>query len=476
MTARPAPVASGLVALLESRRLLWALVLLLLAAKQLVLLSTLELGRDVSTMSFAFGGYIEGLIERGQFSSCAEDRCEHASRMPLLPLVSAALATISRDMLIVGMLKNVLLSGLFLVGVHFILRHAGTLRQSIAVTANLGLLFVVTSPALIKHAGMPLYEEGYLVEMLFLYWLCFMILLVSVFDRRIDVGKANIAGLFVLLGVMQFLLKETMISLMVVMAVGLAILAAVEGRRLINPAALGLMAAGALSLAGWVAYNSAHAGSLAVFTTFNGENRFNGANPYTMALYPDISPDRIYDSDRAVLRDGTVIELPKQRLRHEFPTDRAWDAYYRDKAKTWIREHPDQWRAFTIEKIENFFLSIEKTPYSTAAIYAPPQGLTKQLYDGAVAVWLVWGRVLQAIFAGIALLALVRGPWTVRFLTLGCVLGALAYASPYLVGFNYERHISPYLLLLALSTVFLASPAHRVLTGRQQEPPTGEMT
>lgn len=215
------------------------------------------------------------------------------------------------------------------------------------------------------------------------------------------------------------------------------------------------MVLGLSCLGAWAAYNSLSTGRIAIFTTFNGENRFHGANPTTAALYPDIAPDRIFDSERAVLRDGTVVEIPDLKRRQDFPTDKAWDTYYREKAASWIAGNPEAFRAYTVKKVQNFFLSIDKTPRSTYAVYQEPPTRMLRLYNTLVAWWLVWGRVVQFVFLGVVILVLVTGPWSGRFTAVGITLAALAYASPYLVGLNYERHIAPFLLVLAAGTVFL---------------------
>ena len=375
--------------------------------------------------------------------------------MPALPMISAGLGLISRSMLDVTIMKNFLWSGLFLAGVYFVLAHAGRFRQMTLRTVNLGLLFAVTSPALFKHAGVPFYEEAYLIELLCLFWLCFMLLLATVWTRDSGVDKPRIAGLFLLLGILAFLFKETMLGLTVVALTGTLVLAAREGGALFRPLGTGLMLIGVAAIGLWVAYVTVSTGRPGIFTTFNGENRWHGANPVTMALYPDISPDRMFDSDRAVLKDGTEVLIPRVKQRHEFASDAEWDATRRQQASDWRRENPELWWAFTGTKVRNFFLSVDKTPRSTTAIYQPPPQRSHRIYNQLVAAWLVWARVVQVVVAGLIVWALVTGPWTVRFLAAGIFLGLLAYASPYLLGINYERHITPWLLLVALSGLFL---------------------
>lgn len=308
-------------ALMGSLGLLWALTLAFLVEKQVIALMIIAPDKDITELSFAFGGYVEGLLDRGEYTSCEAGKCEVASRMPVLPMVSAALGLISRSMLDVTMMKNLAMSVLFLGGVTFVMAHAGELRRAVLCTANLGMVFCVTSPALLKHAGVSFYEEAYLIELLFIYWLCFVVLLATVWTGDSRADKSRLAGLFLLTGMLAFLFKETMLGLTVVAATGTAILALREGSALFRPLGAAMMLAGVAAIAGWVAYASTATGQMTVFTTFTGENRWHGANPMTMALYPDISPDRMFDSDRAVLKDGTEILIPPIKQRQDFVSD-----------------------------------------------------------------------------------------------------------------------------------------------------------
>lgn len=452
---RDVSLAARLAGLPGTLSLLWCLTLLFCIEKQVIALMIVSPEADIIELSFAFGGYVEGLLDRGEFTSCERGTCEYASRMPALPMISAGLGLISRDMLDVTLLKNALWSGLFLMGIHFVLANAGGLRQIVLRTTNLGLAFAVTSPALFKHAGVPFYEEAYLIELLFLFWLCFMLLLATVWTTDSGVNKPRIAGLFLLLGILAFLFKETMLGLTAVAITGTLILAVREGKALFRPLGAALMLIGVAALGLWIGYVTSSTGRPGFFTTFNGENRWHGANPMTMALYPDISPDRMFDSERAVLKDGTEVLIPRIKQRHEFASDAEWDATRRQQAADWRRDNPDLWWQFTQTKTENFFLSTDKTPRSTRAIYAEPEQRSQRIYNQLLAGWLVWARVVQVIGAGLILWVLVTGPWTARFLAVGVFLGLLAYASPYLLGINYERHISPWLLLMALSCAFL---------------------
>lgn len=74
---------------------------------------------------------------------------------------------------------------------------------------------------------------------------------------------------------------------------------------------------------------------------------------------------------------------------------------------------------------------------------------------------------MQFAFAALVLWVLVRGPWTARFVAVGTALGLMAYASPYLIGINYERHITPWMLLVFLSAAWLVQQVQQGPPDRQ---------
>ncbi|MEM6624053.1 MAG: hypothetical protein AAF674_17660 [Pseudomonadota bacterium] len=433
-----------------------ALALLLAVEKQVLAVISTAGGQDITETTFAFGEYIEGLIERGTYSSCVGDSCEYASRMPLLPLILATLSVFSREMVVVTMLKCGLWSALSVAGVFLVRRYAGRWASIVTLSASLGLIFIITSPSLAKHVSVLHYEEAFLIEMLLVWWLCLMVLMASVWERDSTVTKAPLAGLLILLGVLMFLLKETMISLMVVSLTGGLLIWLREGRALWRASFTVMVMSGAVLFGAWVTYNSSVTDRFAVFTSWNGENRYQSANPYTASIYPDIVPDVIfYDVTEAVLEDGTVIAIPRLKRRREFASETEWDAHYRQEAATWIANNPEAWWAYREKTTRNFFLSIERTPVSIQPVFTLRQDRTQRLFDELVGAWLVWGRVIQFAFAGLVVFLLIAGPWPTRFTAIGAFLTAMAYAAPYIYGLNYERHIVPFLFVITLASVFL---------------------
>lgn len=84
-------------------------------------------------------------------------------------------------------------------------------------------------------------------------------------------------------------------------------------------------------------------------------------------------------------------------------------------------------------------------------------GLRQQREVGrfSITLWLVFGRAMELLLA-YRLWHELRARDPIRAWRAGAMLAALAaYSAPYVVGFNYERHITPFLLLVLMCVAML---------------------
>jgi hypothetical protein len=246
-----------------------------------------------------------------------------------------------------------------------------------------------------------------------------------------------------------FLLKSSMI-LVAAILLGTTVLAC--GRRR-APAAAAMAAVFVLAAGGWGARNLVASGRFSVGTSYEGVNLFRGWNPHTARLYPEVSLDRLMDSPTVELADGSVVHLRPEPLLAAFDDEWAWNDYYRARAVRWARENPRGGLAVTGEKLWVFFATVRAYPVSRDAVFTPREfpGWTQRAGEG----WMALGRLAQLGIV-VILLVLWRGspdrcwlPWIPAALL-------AAYAFPYIVGYAYQRHVTPWMCLLLVYALDLA--------------------
>lgn len=162
------------------------------------------------------------------------------------------------------------------------------------------------------------------------------------------------------------------------------------------------------------------------------------------------------DSRSFILRNGSQLNVAQPaKGRQSFASESEWNTYYTKLSKEWHLRNPRQSLLFTQKKLNNFFLSIEKTPFSVDNYKS--QSLSREKIESfLVSAWLVFGRIFQLILI-ILTIAVIRRNSTKEKLFVFAIYGALtAYTVPYIAVFNYERHITPFLLMVIASTAFVA--------------------
>ncbi len=102
-----------------------------------------------------------------------------------------------------------------------------------------------------------------------------------------------------------------------------------------------------------------------------------------------------------------------------------------------------------MSKAGNFFLSVEKTPYTYGTdASAEGRGFRERIEQISVGAWLAFGRVLEILFLMSLARTILRHEKAEYATALAATALLASYAAPYVLGFNYERHITPFLVLL----------------------------
>ena len=395
----------------------------------------------VSSIPYQFGAYASSLLDHGDYADCTSVPCIRASRMPVLPWVLAALGRLSRSARTVAFLKNILVSVLTAaVLLWFVDIHARLFPGSGA--AWLLLLPLALAPPFARHASSIFYEEGLLAEFLVSWSLLFMAGVV-VWAKRDRAEGAPVVLACLLFATVIYLTKDSMLFVLL----GSLALGALWTVRFREPRTLAALVLSLAALLAWGVHNQVDSGRFSISTSFDGENLYRGFNQQSYEIYPYVNLDEVLRAPHQVdLVDGKsyVIGIPELGFGNEW----EWNDYYKRLAVSWVESDPPTAIDFTLKKISNFFFSLYLNPF---------EGGLNRTFADLIHAWLIFGRLMQLELAAmLAALWLRKNAWS-KALVAGVLVVNLAYAAPYLVCYNYERHINVYLALVATSLFMVCS-------------------
>jgi hypothetical protein len=325
----------------------------------------------------------------------------------------------------------------------------------IGVVLLYGLYF---GPQALKHGASITYEEGVLIDLS----LCLVI--ATVFLVRSDLVLAGarrslMALAAVIIATCMYFVKTTALPTLAVVL--LMVLMHPLLRWQLKALSLALVV---LPFAFWGAHTLTSSGRIHFSSSWNGENLFRGYNSESVAIYPEISLDREFDSTRAVLDNGTVVPLGNYSQQRCFKDEWAWNDFYANEARRWAVEHPLSALRFDFEKAWVALVGIHHTPTyvsatSKAADYSPA-------LSAVMMVWMIYGRI---VFFALCIMIL----WDARerakrsYLWVGLLLaGACA---PYVMVFSWQRHMIPILLMSGAFLVLLYMSHPQTLTAGTPE-------
>ncbi|HTB23658.1 MAG TPA: hypothetical protein VK914_13255 [bacterium] len=407
----------------------------------------------VSNIPFQFGAYASSLLDRGEYADCSSIPCKYASRMPLIPWTLAALGHISRSAKSIAIIKNVAFSVLTLVVFLWIVNVHRKIFPGSAVAWFL-LLPLALAPPLARHASSIFYEEGFLVEFLVCWTLLFLIgVLFWGKKEKIDGTPAVTACLA--FGTLIYLTKDTMLLVLLAsLALGILWTARFHEARTLAAVLISLAA-----VLAWGAHNKIASGRFSISTSWDGENLYRGFNQQSYDIYPYINLDEVLHPPQTVtLVNGESFTVGHREIK--FENEWEWNDYFEQLSYSWLESNHQEAFNFALMKIYNFFLSVYLNPYENGLNYT---------YANFIHFWLIFGRMMQLELAVLLAALWRRKNSYAKALVAGVVVVNLTYATPYLLCFNYERHITVYLALVAACSFMvcsaLLSPAEAVGDG-----------
>ncbi len=430
--------------------LLTGIFFLSLLAKLFLIFIDTSSDRSILQMEYGFGPVITSLYERGSLEACGVPVglkfCAVATRMPLLPLMYATLAkVIGLQQSHLAIAKTLLFTSLLWMSVIYFSRSIGRYPvYRLALVALSALLFL--GPQYLKHTISIQYEESLLIDLLPIYFLLLGTLIVK---QRSELPLSTldywILAFLLLFGSTLYFLKASMLFLGIIFILApLFLLKVPVWIRLTAflPFLLGII--------WWGGVNYKYHGTVRLGSSYNGENFYRGQNAYSYKIYPEIHLDRLIDSSDAIMNNGEKITLPNWQIHFPpFNGEWEWHDYFKQLGEQWIKDHPFDALAFTFRKAYVFFLEPRKVPFRQST---NPSTEPHDYNEASLIAGVLWITLLRVLFFIGAIVA-IRDLWKHRrfdnfalwyFLFIG------AYSAPYIVGFGYQRHISPMLIFSSI--------------------------
>jgi hypothetical protein len=421
--------------------------LLALVPKYFLIAREFQSPQNIETTGFGFGDYVHNLRTTGEFRNCVSPPfvacqphvCQYATRMPVLPLLYAGLAAVVGEGAGSIAFAKCLLTACLLAGLLAVL-----VRDLAPSTAGVILLYALYfGPQALKHGASVDYEEGLLLDLELA-----LAVAVSYLLRPARVGPGlrttAMGAIAVAIGVVMYFTKTTALLTLGVVA---GIFLRNSGVRTWAKPVVSVLAI--VPFLAWGAHTYATSGGVHISSSWNGENLFRGYNSESLAIYPQISLDRIFDSRRAVLQDGTSVALGAYSSRTCFSDEWAWSRFYTDKATAWLRSHPVDAGRFFLEKLWVTFVELRHTPYQISATEAEPD--YPPLVRAASVAWMAVARVALLVLVGYLVVEFAQGSRSEALWTLALIGAAFA---PYVGVFVYQRHIVPLLVMSGALLVF----------------------
>jgi len=394
-------------------------------------------GSTLFDLGFDFGPAIKSILATKSYTECLPphyygsygDFCMVASRMPIVPLFLVMMSFFSLSTLPALIVKNIVTFGLMALAV---MRHSSfesmvsSKFQWRAVPSNpkalLLLAFVFAAFFVPYNAFINStldFEEGY-----------FMGPLLVAMAVLFDIGKRREHIILGLLLAVMIYVKASMWPIALILAVMAMIFSARNEPWLRRGAPLLILLAAYFAWGGFVYEKTGHFAYGATMSSGAGGQLYRGNNPYIIKLYPKYSVDYPFQS-------GMV------KVDRKFKDEWEGNAYFSAKAKEFIADHPDEFVELALKKAYVVLFNVR----DNARAYTPD---AKEKINPSLVIdrLLLYGAILTCL-----VLTYRQKVWWGPFIV--TVLAAGAYCAPLVVGYAYNRHVIPFVLMVLFCTAWI---------------------
>jgi len=401
----------------------------------------------LDTIGFGFFGYAQSLAETSQYKSCTPDYCDFATRMPFLPSVIALLSSFSHNHFWAASYKNIIMGIISYLLMLKLYQIYSSYFKNVVYYWFLLLVPMVLLGVVAKHAAEIQYEEGVIIWFIMPFTLSLFLLSAHQLPNQNDF--ITLVAISCSIAVVFYLTKSSLIFIFLLLL--LVVLSQCLRKK--SFIALSILAVVTIVPFAWGTFVMEHTKRFSLMSSWDGENLYRGWNAETARLFPQVSLDREFDSKTVIKPDGEVVDIAPQKLRKDFASEWEWNDYYKEQALKNIMSDDRLFYRLALVKLQNFFMSITKTPlqYSDRPVEANFLG---KISDVVTEIWLIYGRIMQAGLVVLCLVLIIRSD-SLRFGALLMLCLNALYALPYIIGFSYERHITAGLVFVISSLMAL---------------------
>jgi len=406
--------------------------------------------RTTFGLTNSFGGYIESIYHGQGLRSCILDGhftifnqnnigCNFSTRMPIVPYLYAFLSFFSNKVLIVSLMKNSIMSLIFCYLIKIFFNIKKKIFNKIYIF-NFFLLIIFFSPPVIKHASNVYYEEGITIELIILWTIFFLLCLFQIKKKLLN--KNNLApSILLIISIVLYFTKETMLFCLLLSF----IINIIWIKKRFTPRILLTIIFSIILLFSWAVRNYKTTDKFALGTSINWMLTYYSFNSTSYKIYPEIALDQLFVAKEFILKNGTKIKN-NEKNRLKFEDEWSRNEYYKEKTILWTKENPIIFGKYIVKKMYNFLIYIKKTPFSIGPD-TKKEYFNNPIQEVIILIWLLIGRLFTIVLA-----YLIIKNWNKeKFLCIFILLMNLAYASPYMLAFSYERHITPFLIMIIIS-------------------------
>jgi hypothetical protein len=388
----------------------------------------------VESLAFGYGPLVNSLIHTGLYESCiqgvmATEVCFSAHRLPFVPyFLVASYYLFSNNLFLITLFKNIIFLTLLIAPLYYVYSYSNLKKATLLL-----FLFVLTFPRWILHFFQINTEEPYIIPFLAFF-----------FAYLIFKSDQKLYFIFFIISCCGLLFSKNSLLYVILFA---PFLVWIQYKHYTKTAITVIATiAGIICLA---YFNYTVSGKFTTGSSWEGWNLYKGNNPYVLTMYPNESLD--------LLDERKLIPVHGMSFKSEW----EYSDHLKSIAVNFIKDNPIHFLKLTLLKTWLFFI----VPYSPPC--CTPGGILTVINNIYLIIFriLFWGCISFSIYS------LYKGRnRSFIFKPFICfTIPVLLFGGFYIIGFVYERHITPIILptifyFIKLGNIYTISRKNPTLT------------
>lgn len=393
--------------------LLVAIILYIISGSSFVYFDHLKELSGIEGLSFGYGKLLNNLRLHHRYIVCdmsymPRDLCFSAHRLPFIPyFLYYSSILFENNLFLITLFKNTLASLLLFKTLKYVYD-----RTNNKITYSILILFVITFPRWILHYFQINTEEGYIIPFFAFYVAFLFFKSESIYDF----------GLFILSVTGLLYSKNSLLLVAACAPFFYFIIYRQAAKTLVITIFVGL------GITSQAFFNMKNTGKFTVASSWEGWNLFKGNNPYTLKYYPDHSLDEL---DYKGLTPG---------MDEVFRTEWEYSDFLKSTGMEYMIANPTKIIELSTLKAYLFFV----TPVSYGC--CAPSGILRWINNVYLTIFRIifWSCLFWTAYLTFFQKKLSIENQRVSILY---ILILILFSGFYIIGFVYERHISPIFLV-----------------------------